>query len=112
MLTSASPVLTAVRTSSDPVADGERRAHGALGVVLVRQRRAEDGHHRVADELLHRAAPLLELFAQTLVIRAENRLDILGVERLGTRGEPDEVREQDGYDLALAPCAHLTRCVG
>ena len=34
----------------------ERRAHRTLGVVLVRDGRAPDGHHRVADELLDRAA--------------------------------------------------------
>jgi hypothetical protein len=37
------------------VAHLERRAAGAQGVVLVRGRHAEDGHDRVADELLHRA---------------------------------------------------------
>ena len=31
-------------------------ADGALGVVLVRLRDAERGHHRVAGELLHDAA--------------------------------------------------------
>jgi hypothetical protein len=86
----------------DAVADGERRTHRALGVVLVRERRAEDSHHRVADELLHRASALLELFAQALVIRAEDRLDVLRVERLSARGEADEVREQHRHDLPLA----------
>ena len=38
----------------------ERGAHGALGVVLVGDRRAPDGHHRVADELLDRAAVALD----------------------------------------------------
>ena len=39
----------------DGVPDGERRTYGALRIVLVRDRRAEDGDHGVADELLHRA---------------------------------------------------------
>ena len=34
----------------------ERRAYGALGVVLLRHGRAPDGHHRIADELLDDAA--------------------------------------------------------
>ena len=38
----------------------ERGADGALGVVLGRGRRAPDGHHRVADELLDRAAVELD----------------------------------------------------
>ena len=51
----------AVVQLGDRVADRERRADRALGVVLVRDRRAEQRHHRVADELLHRAAVALEL---------------------------------------------------
>ena len=34
------------------VADRQRGPYRALGVVAVRDRRAEDAHHRVADELL------------------------------------------------------------
>ena len=41
---------------SDRVDELEARADRALGVVLVGGRRAPDRHHRVADELLHRAA--------------------------------------------------------
>ena len=95
----------------DPVADRERRANRALGIVLVRDRRAEHRHHRVADELLHRAAALLELGAQPLVVRPQDRLDVLRVERLGARGEADEVGEQHRHDLALAP-HQRTRSVG
>jgi hypothetical protein len=47
-----------------PVADRQGRADRSLGVVLVSLRSAEDGHDRVADELLHRAAVTLELRAQ------------------------------------------------
>ena len=53
------------------VADRERRAHGPLGIVLVRRRRAEERHHGVADELLDGAAVALELGADALVVRAE-----------------------------------------
>ena len=45
------------------VANRERSAHGAFRIVLVRDRRAEDRHDRVADELLDRAAEALELGA-------------------------------------------------
>ena len=99
-------MLTAIRTSSsallaDPVADRERRADGALGVVLVRDRRAEDGHHRVADELLDRAAEALELGAQARVVGPQERPDVLWVELLGARREADEVGEEHRDDLAL-----------
>ena len=62
------------------VADGQRAAHSALGVVAVGGRRAEDGHDRVADELLHRPAERLELPPDVLVVRAEDGLDVLRVE--------------------------------
>ena len=48
---------------ADRFANRERRAHGALRIVLVRDRSTEDGHHRVANELLDRAAVSLELGA-------------------------------------------------
>ncbi len=85
----------------DPVADGERRADGALGVVLVRDGSAEDRHHGVADELLDGAAEALELVAQAGVVRAEQRAHLLGVHLLSARGEADEVGEEDGDDLAF-----------
>ena len=77
-------------------------ADRALGVVLVRGRRAEERHHRVADELLDGAAVALELGADALVVRAEERLDVLGVELLGPLREADEVAEDDRDDLALS----------
>ena len=61
-VTAASPVRTPARACDARAQAGhrvdelERRADGTLGVVLVRGRRAPDGHHRVADELLDRAA--------------------------------------------------------
>ena len=85
----------------DPVTDRERGAYGALCVVLVRDRRAEDRHHRVADELLHRAAEALELVPQAGVVRAEQRAHLLRIHLLGARREAHEIGEEDGDDLAL-----------
>ena len=67
--TSASPVLTAIRTWRSPalphpVADRERGADGPLRVVLVREGRSEQRHHGVADELLDGAAEAFELGPQ------------------------------------------------
>ena len=84
-----------------PVADRERRANRPLGIVLVRRRRAEERHHRVADELLDRAAVALELGADVPVVAAELGGDVLGVDLLGARREADEVGEEDGDDLPL-----------
>ena len=69
----------------------------------MRNRRAEQRHHCVADELLHRAAETLELRAQTLVVGTEDRLDVLRIELLGACREADEVGEEDGDDLPFAP---------
>ena len=65
-LTSASPVLTATR-SVDPSCRAARgpgspgRPDGAFGIVLMGDRRAEDRHHGVADELLDGAAVALDV---------------------------------------------------
>ena len=93
-----------------PVADRKRRAEGALRVVLMRDGRAEERHHRVADELLDGAAEPLELTAQVRVVGPEQRADVLGIELLGAGREADEVGEEDGHDLALlarSPCARF-----
>ena len=57
----------------EPLLDLDRRPHRPQGVVGLRHRRAEEGHHAVADELVEGAAG------------AEDRLDREveeGVERL------------------------------
>ena len=81
--------------------DPQRRAHRALRIVLVGDRRTEDGHHRVADELLHRPAETLDLLFHACVIRTQPRADILWIGLLRRSGEPDQVDEEDGDDLAL-----------
>ena len=78
-----------------------RGANRTKRVVLVRDRDAEDGHDRVADELLHRAAVALEDDAQILEVAAHARPQRLGVGRLAERGRADEVAEEDRDDLAL-----------
>ena len=96
------PTRSSSPSSSGEVADGERRAHGPLGVVLVGGRRPEERHHGIADELLDRAAVALELGADARVVGTEDRLDVLRVERLRPRREAHEVAEDDRDDLALA----------
>ena len=67
----------------------------------MRGRRAEERDHRVADELLDGAAEALELGAKVRVVGGEQRADVLGVELLRARGEPDEIGEEHGDDLPL-----------
>jgi len=59
----------------------------------VRDRRAEDRHDRVADELLDRSSERFDLGSQTRVVRTEDRTHVFGIELLGASGEPDEVDE-------------------
>ena len=62
------------------VEDAQPRTNRALRIVLVRDRSAEDGHHRVSDELLDRPAEVLDVRAQALVIRADPCANVLGVD--------------------------------
>ena len=64
-------------------------------------RRAEQRHHGVADELLDGPAEALELGPQLRVVRREQAAHVLRVERLRAGGEADEVGEEDAHDLAL-----------
>jgi hypothetical protein len=86
-----------------PVADGQRGAHRPLRIVLVRDGRAEHGHDRIADELLHCAPEALRLAPHATVLARQERVDVLGIHRLRARGEADEVGEQHRHDLALLP---------
>ncbi len=97
------PRVVALVQLGDPLSDGQRSADGALGIVLAGGRRAKDGHHGVADELLHRAAVALELEADALVVAGEDRSDVLGVELFRLRREADEIGEEDADDLPLFP---------
>ena len=79
----------------------ERRAHRAFRVVLGRRRRAPDGHHRVADELLDRAAVERDQAAARVEIAREQLARLLRVTRLGRGREADEIGEEHGDEAAL-----------
>jgi hypothetical protein len=77
----------------------ERCANGALRIVFVRGRCAEDRHHGIAGELLDRAVALLELLAHERVVGSQHRSHIFNVHPLGPARKADEIREQDRNDL-------------
>jgi hypothetical protein len=85
----------------DGGADRERGAHRPLGIVLVRGRRPEHRHRRVADELLHRPAEVLQTLAQDCVERGQRTADVLDVHPLAAAGEADEVGKEHRDHLAL-----------
>ena len=74
----------------------------ALGIVLVRAGRAEDGHDRVANELLDEPVVALDRSRELPEQVALEGADLLRVERLRERGEPRQVREQDGDQPPVA----------
>ena len=79
----------------------ERGADRALGVVLVRDRRAPDRHDRVADELLDRAAVAADDVRAQVEVAGERLADVFRVALLGERREADEIGEQDGDQAPL-----------
>src|SRR5262249_46125191 len=87
---------------ASPISDSKCRPHRPLVIVLVRKRRTKERHHRVPNELLHRAAKTLKLGTQTLVIRAQDRLHVLRIELLGARSKSDQIGKPHRHYLALA----------
>ena len=83
----------------------DRGAAGTQRVVLVRLRDAEDGHHRIADELLHRAAVRLDDRLHPLEVAGEQRSQRLRVGRLSELRRTGDVAEQHRDHLALL--AHI-----
>ncbi len=68
----------------DPLERAERRSDGALGIVIPRQRRAEHGHHGIADELLHDPAEPLDPVAELVEVETVQRANVFGIGAVGT----------------------------
>ena len=90
-----------IREGADGVDQLEGGPDGALGIVLVRGRRAPDGHHGVPDELLHGAAVARDDVARGVEVAAEELARRLRVAVRGERREADEVGEEDADEPAL-----------
>ena len=83
--------------------------HGALGIVLVRARKAEVGEHPVAQEAGDVPAPALHDLAAAVAVGAHQRAHVLGIEAAGERGRADEVAEQHRQMAALGAARALAR---
>ena len=83
-------VLTQGRHAVDQLEPGTNRP---LGVVLVCGGHAPHRHHRVADELLDRAAVPRDDLTTLLEVAGQQLTDLLLVAVLREGGEPDEVAE-------------------
>ena len=73
---------------------------GAERVIFVRGRHTEDAHHRIADELLDRAAVTLEAPSRHLKVACHHATERLGVEPLTEHCRSGHVREKHSDDLA------------
>ena len=83
------------------VEDGQRladlggRANGPERIVLVHLRHAEDGHHRVADELLHRSPVRLDDRPHGREVSVHDRAQRLRIHALANCRGASDVGEQD-----------------
>jgi hypothetical protein len=76
------------------------RAHSSERVVLVHARQPEDGHDRIADVLLDRAAVAFERGPHLVEVARHNLADRFRVELLAHGRRALEVREDDRHGLA------------
>ena len=73
--------------------EGEARAHRPLGVVLMRLRPAEISQHAVAHELGDVPLEAQGLAGHGILVDANGRAHLLGIERRRQRGRADEIDE-------------------
>ncbi len=86
----------------DVVEHAQRREAGATGVVLVGDRRAEDGHDPVAGEFVDRALEAAHLIGENREEALHDPAPLLRVVLLGQVHRALDVGEQHGDLLALA----------
>ena len=89
------------RQLRQPLQDPQAGAHGTLGIVLVRDRDAEDGDDGVADELLDEAAERGRHLPDERAEGQQQLVDVLRVGPFADGGEAAEVAEQSRDDSAL-----------
>ncbi len=85
-----------------PRDDVERRADGALGLVLVRHRVAEEGDDAVAQALEDVAFVARHAVGARLFVDVDDALQGFGVDAAGDLGEAHHVAEQHGQRAPLA----------
>ena len=82
--------------------DRKRRACRALGVVLMRQRIAEQAHQPVAEFLRDMTAHFGDRSGSGVEIGADEIAPLLGIELRGDRGRADQIAEHHCEIAALA----------
>ena len=101
---------------------GEGRIRGALRVVLVRDRRPEERHEPVAEELVGCPLVTVDLGEHGLERAVDQRVHVLGIESLGNRGESGDIGEstvtclrspvsaERSFRMRSARCAGVYAC--
>ena len=89
------------RVGGELALEVQRRVAGALGVVLVGDRRAEQGHDPVAGELVDRPLEAVDALAQDREEALHDPPPLLRVALLGELHRPHHVGEQHRHLLAL-----------
>ena len=107
------------RVHADSAHDPEFRPrlphlHGRLArperIILVRKRYAEHGHHRVADELLHRPLVRLDDSLHPLEVARQQRAQRFGIRLLAQGRRAGQVTENHRHRLPeLASCGDCGR---
>jgi hypothetical protein len=90
-------VLIGLQSHSDP----QGRMDGALRVILVGDRGAEEGHDAVAEELIHRPLIAVHLGQHQLEGAVHEAMDFFRVTPFGERSKPGDIHEQHRHLLAL-----------
>jgi hypothetical protein len=101
------PALDVLPERPETLLDRDRRADRSVGVVLVGDRRAEEGHDAVAEELVHRAFVAVDRVEDHLEGAVHDQVDVLGIEAFRHGRKPRDVREHHRDLLPLA-LEHVT----
>ena len=100
------------RIGAHAIAQVERGAEGALGIVSVGDRQPEHGHDRITDELLDRPAVALDDLAGDRVVAAQERRMSSGSSDSPSVGRAPDIGEQDRDEASFlghgAPSADAT----
>ena len=91
---------------AENLANFERRATlakelGANRVILMTNRRAEERHEAIAEELVHGALVTVDPGKHQLEGAVHQGGDVLEIQALGQRGETRDIHEEHGDELAL-----------
>ena len=93
----------------DSLENAQTGANRSLCVVAVCDRRAEDRHHGIADELLDDPAVLLHALPRVTVVELQDVTHIFRIRLVRARRRVDEVDEEDRHHFSLLRCRRRLR---